>query len=245
MNKPVLKLKTPAGWFAAGSSFRKALTLLSDGAFRLFALICLDADRQTGRFEATHMELAAALGKSKRIIGRYVAELEAATVCHVTSARNQHARTAFQVCEEFWPYCRVDAEESPVEQEPELERYVTSIRECFLSLGHITAGFGAADRCIAKNLYERHIPVGFVRDAMLLGACRKYESWLSGKPSQPVQTLRYFEQIIVEVRNQPLPPGYSNYLRRKIQQYAPAWADGGDPRQKTQRAGAVQREASP
>jgi len=40
-----LSLKESSGWFAAGASFRRALTVLSDGAFRLFALICLEADR--------------------------------------------------------------------------------------------------------------------------------------------------------------------------------------------------------
>src|SRR2546427_10344233 len=55
-------LKEPTGWFAAGRSFRQALTLLSDGAFKLFAYICLEADRRTGRFETTQRELAQALG---------------------------------------------------------------------------------------------------------------------------------------------------------------------------------------
>jgi hypothetical protein len=228
MNKPALKLKTPAGWFAAGSSFGKALTLLSDGAFKLFAWICLQAERPSGRFEATYMELATALGKSKRIIGAYVAELEAAALCQVQSARNQHARTVFQVCEEFWPYCRVATLEPPAQQDPELDRYVTSIRDCYLSLGHITVNFGAADRSIAKNFFDRRIPLGFVRDAMLLGACRKYESWFSGKPPQVVQSLRYFEPIIAEVRTTPLPAGYSNYLRRKLHSYAAMWETGTD-----------------
>ena len=72
-----LTVKEPAGWFAAGDSFRKALMLLSDGAFRLFSFLCLEADRHTGRHQATQKELAGALGKSKRILGNYVAELQA------------------------------------------------------------------------------------------------------------------------------------------------------------------------
>ena len=36
-----MSLKETTGWFAAGNAFRKALGLLSDGAFRLFAHICL------------------------------------------------------------------------------------------------------------------------------------------------------------------------------------------------------------
>lgn len=230
-------LKNPTGWFAAGPAFRQALTLLSNGAFKLFALICLEANRKTGRFEATQKQLAAALSQSKRIIGRYVAELETAAVCRITPARNQYAPTVFEVRDEFWPYHRIPAgPEPPVDPDRELQRYIESIQECYLSLGDVHVGFRPVDRSIAKNLYQRRIPLGFVRDAMLLGACRKYESWLNGKPSQPIQTLRYFEHIIKEVRNQPLPPGYSNYLRRKLDSYAAAWAASDDGSGKTGRA---------
>jgi len=91
-----LSLKEATGWFAAGDAFRKALVLLSDGAFRLFAYLCLEADRPTGRLRATHKELATALKKSKRIIGTYVAELEAGGVCHVRPGKNQFAGTIFE-----------------------------------------------------------------------------------------------------------------------------------------------------
>ncbi len=69
-------LKEAFGWFAAGSSFRRALATLSDGAFKLFSYLCLEADRRTGRYEAVQAELAKAIGKSRRIVGKYVEELE-------------------------------------------------------------------------------------------------------------------------------------------------------------------------
>ena len=85
-------LKASSGWFAAGVSFKRALIVLSDGAFKLFAYICLEADRGTGRYEAAQTDLARALGKSRRIIGKYVAELERDGVCTVTSGKNLVAR---------------------------------------------------------------------------------------------------------------------------------------------------------
>jgi len=42
-----LNLKQKRGWFPAGDTFRKALAILSDGAFRLFTYLCLEADRRT------------------------------------------------------------------------------------------------------------------------------------------------------------------------------------------------------
>ena len=41
MSPPRLQLKQPTGWFAAGREFAQALTLLSDGAFKLYVHLCL------------------------------------------------------------------------------------------------------------------------------------------------------------------------------------------------------------
>ena len=220
LQNPRSTLKESTGWFAAGQSFRRALTLLSDGAFKLFAHVCLEADRRTGRFEASHKELASALGKSKRIIGRYVAELQAGQICEITPARNQYARTTFEVCDAFWPYRRLETSG----ESAEFRQYLDSVRECFLNLGCTSSSFGAADHATAKDLYERRIPVGLVRDALLMGALRKYTSWLNGTPSEPIQRLRYFESVIAEVQDgNPMPPGYSSYLQHKLESVAAAW----------------------
>jgi hypothetical protein len=228
-----LRLKEASGWFAAGASFRRALTVLSDGAFRLFALICLEADRQTGCFEASYSDLAKALGKSKRAIGCYVAELENTAVCQIIAARNQHGRTAFQVRDEFWPYRRISHAQPSADAE--LEQYVDSVQECCVGLGDVHVGFRPNDVSVAKDLYERRIPVGVIRDALVLGACRKYQSWLNGGTAQPIRTLRYFEEIITEVRDQPFPAGYSNYLRLTLQRFASAWAAAGGKVGRTQK----------
>jgi hypothetical protein len=65
-------LKASSGWFAAGVSFLHALNILSDGAFKLFVYVSLQADRSTGAYPATQTELARALGRSRRIIGKYI-----------------------------------------------------------------------------------------------------------------------------------------------------------------------------
>jgi hypothetical protein len=82
-----LRIKESVGWFVAGEGFWCALSLLSDRAFKLFAYLSLQVNRRTGRMTATHKELAAALGKSKRVVGTYVAELEAKEVCKVLSGK--------------------------------------------------------------------------------------------------------------------------------------------------------------
>jgi hypothetical protein len=211
-----LRLKEPSGWFAAGNGFRKALTLLSDGTFQLFAYLCVEANRRTGRFEATHKELAQALSKSKRSIGTHVAELEAHQVCRVLPAKNQHARTVFEIADDFWPYHRKDHNQRSEEQ-----TYIDSVREFFLSLGCVSGRFNVADEQMAKHMYQSAIPLAVIQNGMLLGACRKYESWLSRQEVQePIQSLRYFESVIAEIQAGPLPARYAGYLRTKLQQYA-------------------------
>jgi hypothetical protein len=103
-----LRLKEPVGWFAAGDGFRSALGLLSDGAFKLFAYLSLQANRRTGCLAATHKGLAAAPGKSKRIIGSYVAELEAKEICKVRPGKNQFTATVYEISDRYWPLFRVN-----------------------------------------------------------------------------------------------------------------------------------------
>ena len=216
---PRLALKQAGGWFAAGTACRTASSLLSDGAFKLFFHLCLDADRRTGSVQATHKELAAALKKSKRAIGTYVAELESNAICKVQKGINQFAATTFTIADSYWPYHRPDSHPDS----PEEIAYVTSVRESFLSLGCVSGRFGAADVEIARQMCRRHIPLAVVENAMLLGACRKYGSWLQGQALEPILSLRYFEALIAEIQKQPLPPGYPGYLRKKVRQITEMW----------------------
>jgi hypothetical protein len=214
-----LSLKDATGWFAAGDAFRKALALLSDGAFRLFAYLCIEADRRSGRLQATHKELSAALGKSKRAIGTYVAELEAGGICHVKTGKNQFTGTIFEICDSYWPYRRAgNAVESP-----EQKTYVESVRECFLALGCGSGKFGAAEAAAARGMQNRGIPLAVIEEAMLMGACRKYTSWFEGRALEPIRGLSYFEPLIAEIQEKPFPPGYSSYLRGKVRQFAESW----------------------
>jgi len=216
-----LRLKEPVGWFAAGEGFRNAVGLLSDGAFKLFAYLSLQANRRTGCLAATHKELATALGKSKRIIGSYVAELEAKEVCKVRAGKNQFIATVYEISDRYWPYHRAPASS----ESPEIKAYVESVRECFEGLGCTSGKFGAAEIETTRQLQRRAVPLGIVYEAMLLGACRKFDSWLNGRPTEPIRTMAYFEPLIAEIQAKPLPAGYSGYLRKKIRQFSKSWQE--------------------
>jgi hypothetical protein len=216
-----LQIKEPVGWFVAGEGFRGALVLLTDGAFKVFAYLSFEANRRTGRLAATHKELAVALGKSKRIIGSYVAELETKGVCKVRPGKNQFTATVYEISDRYWPYHRVSVDP----ESPEIKAYVESVREWFEGLGCTTGKFGAAEIDAAKQLQQRAVPLGVVHDAMLLGACRKLDSWLNDSPTEPIRSMAYFEPLIAEIRAKPLPDGYSAYLRMKVRQFSKKWQE--------------------
>jgi len=208
------RLKNSKGWLAAGEGFRRALRLLPDGSFKLFAHLSLEADRRTGRVQATQKELAAALNKSKRAIGIYATDLRQKGVCSIWPAKNQYSKTTFEICDDYWPYQR----EPWVEKE--LGGYVAAIRESFIALGCTIGMFGPGDVRTAENFERRGIPLETVQDAMLMGACRKYASWLDGGESAPVGSLAYFEALVAEMQHQPLPPGYREYLNMQVKKLA-------------------------
>jgi len=214
-----LTIKETGGWFPAGTACRKASSLLSDGAFKLFFHICLESDRRTGTLQATHKELAAALNKSKRAIGTYVAELETKAICSVHRGTNQFSATTFTIADSFWPYHRSDSRSDS----PEEITYVNSVREWFLSFGCVGGKFSAADVEIARQMNRRGVPLAVIENAMLLGVCRKYGSWLQGQALEPILSVRYFEGLIAQIQKEPLPPGYSGYLRKKIRQFTEMW----------------------
>ena len=51
---PRLTLNHHTGWFATGREMQQALTLLSDGAFKLYVYVCLHAERSSGRLKFRH-----------------------------------------------------------------------------------------------------------------------------------------------------------------------------------------------
>lgn len=221
-------LKEPSGWFAAGGSFLRALATLSDGAFKLFAYICLQANRRTGSCEAVQAELARAIGKSRRIVGKYIGELESKRVCTVRRGTNQHARTSFEIREEYWPYHRTQDVEGANGQAH--NAYVDAIRRSFVSMGCTAGKFSARDAQLAEELQRRRIPLDLVQDALLMGACRKYISWLNGGSTEPIGCLAYCEGLVAEIRERPLPADYRQYLQNKVEQLARAWArESGKP----------------
>src|SRR5207249_9544973 len=81
MSTARLILKQPSGWFAAGREVAQALALLSDGAFKLYIHLCLEADRHTGRVGIEMAEWMRVLRKDPASIEAAFGELQGHDIC--------------------------------------------------------------------------------------------------------------------------------------------------------------------
>ena len=146
MSAPRLILKQPTGWFAAGREFTQAITILSDGAFKLYVYACLRAGRHTGCLRATVDELARAMTRAPTAVAMNLDELEARAVCRVI--RNGGSQLVLEIRDRFWPYQR----QQPPGRTPGPEtEFVQKVRSLFLAPACVQASFSAADEKLATG----------------------------------------------------------------------------------------------
>lgn len=102
--------------------------------------------------------------------------------------------------------------------------YVDAIKSLFVALGCTVGKFSSRDTQYAQGLQRRGVPLETVQDALLMGAVRKYVSWLNGGLPERIASLAYFAAVVSEIQERPFPADYREYLRRKVGQLAKAWA---------------------
>ncbi len=213
---PKLRLKKATGWFPAGDGFLKAMVVLPDGPFKLFVFLCLNADRQTAIYQSSYHRLATGIGKSRHTVEAYVAELKAKGICTILTSRIPYVGSIIRIADEYWPFVATGDGPGSRGAEP----YVDSVRKLFIALGCTTGRFGSSDEQLAADLERKGIPIEVIEDAMLVGACRKYVSWLNSGSTAPIASLHYFEAILEEVIERPFPPGYREYMRQQVEKLA-------------------------
>jgi hypothetical protein len=220
MIAPRLILKQPTGWFAAGREFAQALTLLSDGAFKLYVYTCLTADRRTGCLRATVGELARATTRAPTAIAMDLDELEQRAVCCIR--RDQSPQLMLEISDRFWPYQR---QQSTGRSGAEIE-YLDKVRGLFLAPACVQASFSAADEKLALDIYRRGVSMEQITRAILLGCARKYVALLNSGTRIPITSLQYFADIVEEVKESAIPESYWEPLRSKTARMEQQWQKG-------------------
>jgi hypothetical protein len=220
MNEPHPKLKHLTGWFAAGRETARSILLLSDGAFKLYVYLCLNADRRTGRLNVKHCDLVRALGKSQRSVVTYLSELRREGVCNTNPARNQHLGGEIEICDAFWPY-----EKAGPPATDTLAGYVERIRCLLRARSCVAASLTPADERLAAALFERKVTITEIEQAVLLGCARKYIALLNHESSDVIVSFNYFQNVIEEIRELNVPPQYWRHLQLRVDQLERQWTE--------------------
>lgn len=213
-----MKIKNATGWFAAGNECQRALSLLSDGAFRLYFHICAKAFRSTGVYPCTYDQLAKEINRSRRSVAAYVDELRRKSVCKIQQAVNQHENTEIEVCEEFWPYEKNLLNHSPNEHE-----FIQSVRQLISERPCIKSHFGVPEQQYARSLQQSNVSVEQIRRAVHLGCARKYASFLNNRDGHVVTTLLYFRDVIEEVISSDESDGYWQFKTLQMTRLERKW----------------------
>jgi len=207
-----LRLKQPTGWFAAGREVAQALSLLSDGAFKLFMWICLNADRGLGAIRIEPDEIARVLGKTEAEIRANLRDLFQTEIGQPTTDG------AIQIADRYWPY-----ERAPSGQQGEkLCTYISQTKRAFLERRCVRSAFTAADEKMVAELFHSGVSITDVEHAILLGSLRKYVALINNGRGTPITSLRYFAALFDEVK-QDISPGYWVYVERRVRDAERQW----------------------
>jgi hypothetical protein len=212
MNGSQLRLKQPTGWFAAGREVAQALSLLSDGAFKLYMWICLNADRDLGALRVEPAPVARVLGKTEAEIRANLRDLLQAEIGQPTPDG------AIQIADRYWPY-----ERAPTSQQGEkLGAYLSQLKRAFLERRCVRSAFTAADEKTATELFHAGVAIADVEHAILLGSLRKYVALINNGGGTPITSLRYFAALFDEVK-QDISPGYWVHVERRVRDAERQW----------------------
>lgn len=222
MSAPSLTLKSEKGWFAAGVEVEKAMRILSDGAFKLFIHLCLEARRDQGVVQASQLELARSLHKNNHTIRNYLREMEQAGVCRLSGfAPIPYCRGLIEITDEYWPYHR-----SVLEAESqESSDFIAHIRRLLQERACIRASFSTADEILARKWLARNISLERIEQAIILGCTRKYVAWRNNHGQAPIASLSYFEPILEEVDRTEISPDYWLYVRSRMERMEKLWVE--------------------
>lgn len=221
MNESRLTLKHSAGFFAAGGEMKDALSLLSDGAFKIYVYVCLHADRRTAQLRFRMAELAQATAHSTRSLTTYLEELRTSQVGVVYRAANQHELGRIEICDRFWPY----EKQAPAPMEdPEQVLYIARLRGLFLEPACVNAIFSGADEKLAGEWYRAGVPLDQVERAILMGCARKYVALFNHPgPATPITSLQCFAGPLQEIASMEMPLNYWRYLAARVRKMESQW----------------------
>jgi hypothetical protein len=98
--------------------------------------------------------------------------------------------------------------------------YVAAILNLYVDLPDTPLRASAQDQWLARRLHEQSVPLSLVESALLLASLRRLFRPTDLPPLPPIHSLAYFQPVITELQQNPLPDGYLDYLRLKLRNAA-------------------------
>ena len=93
--------------------------------------------------------------------------------------------------------------------------YVAAVLMLYVDLPDTPLRPSPQDQALARRLHEQGVPLSLVEAALLLGSLRRLIRPADLPPLPHIRSLAYFQPVITELQQQPLPDGYIDYLRLK------------------------------
>ena len=94
--------------------------------------------------------------------------------------------------------------------------YVSSVLTLYVDLPDTPLRASTQDQRQARNWFDRRLPLSVVETALLLASLRRKTRPRGVPPLPPIRSLAYFQPIIEELLENPVPEGYLPYLRLKL-----------------------------
>ena len=94
--------------------------------------------------------------------------------------------------------------------------YVATVLTLYVDLPDTPLRASAQDQRLARKLHQQGVPISLIESALLLATLRRLARPEGLPPLAPIHSLAYFQPVIAELQQQPLPNGYLDYLRLKL-----------------------------
>lgn len=95
--------------------------------------------------------------------------------------------------------------------------YVAAVLMLYLDLPDTPLRPSPQDQSMAHRLYQQSVPLSLVESALLLASLRRLVRPSELPPLPKIRSLAYFQPVITELQQEPMPEGYIDYLRLKFQ----------------------------
>ena len=117
--------------------------------------------------------------------------------------------------------------------ESDLASYVAAVLILYVDLPETPLRASAQDQWQVRRLHDRGVHLRLVESALLLGSLRRLMRPADLPPLSPIRSLAYFQPVIDELVENPVPDNYLDFLRLKIRRIACEQSVPADVQKKT------------